>query len=70
MLRECGFTALDAMLIGTLATQFRGVRPKEVSTHNPAELTAAEAETIGRGLESILRLSATHAEAVDELLVK
>ena len=44
MLRECGFATLDAMLIGTYATQFSGVRPKEVSTHDPALLTAAEGD--------------------------
>jgi hypothetical protein len=70
MLRECGFTTLDAMLIGTLAKQSFRVRPRDVSTHDPKALTAAEAEIIGRGFECILRLSATHIEAVDELLRK
>jgi hypothetical protein len=70
MLRECGFATLEAMLIGTLATPSFSVCPKDVPTHDPTALTAAEAETIGRGLESILRLSATHVEALDELLVK
>jgi hypothetical protein len=70
MLRECGFANLDAMLIGTLATASLNVRPKDVSTLDPTALTAAEAETIGRGLECMLRLSATHIEAVDELLLK
>jgi hypothetical protein len=46
------------------------VRPKDVPTHIPAALTTAEAETIGRGLESIARLSATHIDAINELLLK
>jgi hypothetical protein len=70
MLRECGCANLDAMLIGTLVTRSFRVRPKDVAMHDPAALSSAEAETIGLGLESILRLSTTHIEAVDELLRK
>jgi hypothetical protein len=70
MLRECGLVNLDAMFIGTIATQSFSVRPKDVATHDPTLLTAAEAEIIGRGLECILRLSATYVEAVDELILK
>jgi hypothetical protein len=83
MLRECGFATLDAMLIaiyshsnrrkvakGLGLIRFRAVFAQAVATHDPTALTAAEAETIGNGLESILRLSATHIEAVDELLRK
>jgi hypothetical protein len=70
VLRECGFAALDDMLIGALATQSFSVRPKDVPAPDPAVLTAAEAEMIGRGLECILRLSTTHIEAVHELLLK
>jgi hypothetical protein len=67
-LRESGFAALDDMLIGTLAKQSFSVRPKDVPQPDPAMLTAAEAEMIGRGLECIVRLSASHVEAVDEFL--
>jgi hypothetical protein len=67
-LRTCGFATLDAMLIGTLATQRVRIRPKDLPTHDPSALTETEAETIGRRLDSILRLSATHIEAVDALI--
>jgi hypothetical protein len=70
ILRECGCATLDAMLIGILATQPFSMRAKDVRTHDPAALTAEEAKSIGRGLESILRLSTTHIEAVGELLAK
>ena len=69
-LRESEFAALDDMLIGTLATQSFSVRSKDVLQTDPAALTSAEAEMIGCGLECIVRLSATHTEAVDALLVK
>jgi hypothetical protein len=70
MLRECRCANLSDMLIGALTTQSFSVRPKDVLTADPAALTAAEAETIGRGLECIVRLSTTHTEAVDDLLRK
>jgi hypothetical protein len=70
MLRECGCANLSDMLIGALATQSFSVRPKDVLTADPAALTAAEAETIGRGLECLVRLNTTHTEAVDDLLRK
>ena len=70
MLRECGCANLSDMLIGALGTQTFSVRPKDVLTADPAALTAAEAEAIGRGLECIVRLSTTHTEAVDDLLRK
>ena len=69
-LRESEFAALDDMLIGTLATQSFSVRAKDVPQTDPAALTSAEAWMTGRGLECIVRLSATHVEAVDDLLVK
>jgi hypothetical protein len=69
-LRESEFAALDSMLIGTLATQSFSVRAKNVLQTDPAALTAADAEMIGRGLECIVRLSASHVEAVDDLLIK
>jgi hypothetical protein len=70
MLRECGCANLSDMLIGALAANSFSVRPKDAFQPDPAALTVAEAETIGRGLECIVRLSATHIEAVDELLLK
>ncbi len=70
MLRECGFCTINDMLIGAVATESFNLHPTEVSTAEPTALTAAEAEAIGRGLESVLRLSATHVEAVDALLQK
>jgi hypothetical protein len=42
--------------------------PQAVATTSPGALTAAEATTIGRGFDAIIRISATPSDAVEELL--
>ena len=82
MLRESAFTSFEEMITATLVHHsFRRkvatmlgmrkggskIRPAVRST-DPGMLTAADAETIGIGFERIILTSATHVEAVDELL--
>jgi hypothetical protein len=81
VLRECGFAHLDVFICGifderllyTLGLGFRRfktVSVQEVVATNPAEVTARGAALMGNGLESILRMSSTPAEAIDELIGK
>jgi hypothetical protein len=81
VLRECGFAHLDAFFCGifderllyTLGLglrKFKTVSVPEVVATNPAVLTAGGAALMGKGLESIVRMSSTPAEAIDELLRK
>jgi hypothetical protein len=81
VLRECGFTHLHAFIHGifderllfTLGVGFRNLKtvsiPEVVAT-NPAVVTERGAALMGRGLESILRISSTPAEAIGDLLRK
>ena len=80
-LRECGFAHLDAMFhsmfdehllyqLGLGLRKFKTVHVPEVVAIDPAMMTAAGAASIGRGLESILRMSANPADAIDDLVSK
>ncbi len=77
-LRECGFAHLDAMFcgifeesvlyeLGLWLRKFKTVFMPVVVAINPATMTAAGAVSIGRGLDSTLRTSATPTDAIDEL---
>jgi hypothetical protein len=73
ILRRNGHRHVYALIMLTAATcegprarEIQGRFAQSVATADPAALTAKEAATIGQGLEAILRLSATPAEAVDE----
>ena len=83
MLREIEFASFDGMLIaiftrskrrqlalGVGLGRFGAVFAQSVLTTDPAALNVEEAATIGRGLEAIVRISATPADAVDEVLLK
>jgi hypothetical protein len=70
ILRESGVACLDALVIAALGASGYDVRPKAVATPAPGALTVAEATTIGRGFDAIIRVSATPSDAVDELLRK
>jgi hypothetical protein len=70
ILRESGVASLDALVTATLGASGHDVRPKAVATPTPGALTVAEATTIGRGFDAIIRISATPPDAVDELLRK
>jgi hypothetical protein len=67
-LQESGVGCLDALLTATLGVSGYDVLPQAVATTDPAALTVAEATTIGRGFDAIIRVSATPSDAVDELL--
>jgi hypothetical protein len=67
MLRECELASFGVLLSSIFHHHF-AIHAQAVATTNPAALTAAEAEIIGRGFETIIRLSPTPADAVDELL--
>jgi hypothetical protein len=69
MLRDCELSSFDAMLIGIFDQHFE-LLAQDVPKADPAALTATEAAAIGRGLEAIVRISADHFEATDELLRK
>jgi hypothetical protein len=69
-LRESGVASLDALVTATLGESGHDVRPQAVATSTPGALTVAEATTIGRGFDAIIRISATPSDAVDELLRK
>jgi hypothetical protein len=68
ILRESGVASLDALVTATLGARGHDVRPQAVATAAPGALTVAEATTIGRGFDAIIRVSATPSDAVDELL--
>ncbi len=81
VLRECGFAHLDALIggifdesllftLGLGFRKFKTVSVPEVVATNPALMTAGSAALMGQGLESIVRLSSTPAEAIDELIGK
>jgi hypothetical protein len=70
ILRESGVVSLDALLTASLGESGHDVLPKAVATTDPGALTVAEATTIGRGFDAIIRISATPSDAVDELLRK
>jgi hypothetical protein len=80
-LRECGLANLESMLCGIFnekllfqlglgLRKFKTVSLPEVVADNPAAMTTTGAAMIGRGLESMLRTSATPAEAIHNLLRK
>jgi hypothetical protein len=81
VLRECGFAHLDAFIggifderllftIGLGLRRFKTVSVPEVMATNPALMMAGGAALMGKGLESIVRISPTPAEAIDELIGK
>jgi hypothetical protein len=70
ILRESGVGCLDALLTASLGASGHDVLPQAVATTDPRALTVAEATTIGRGFDAIIRVSATPSDAVDELLRK
>jgi hypothetical protein len=70
ILRESGIGCLDALLTATLGESGHDVLSQAVATADPAALMLAEATTIGRGFDAIIRVSATLSDAVDELLRK
>jgi hypothetical protein len=69
-LQESGVGCLDALLTASLGESGHDVLPQAVATTDPGALTVAEATTIGRGFDAIMRVSATPSDAVDELLRK
>jgi hypothetical protein len=69
-LRESGVGCLDALLTASMGESGHDVLPLAVETFIPGALTVAEATTIGRGFDAIIRVSATPSDAVDELLRK
>jgi hypothetical protein len=68
ILRESGVACLDALVTATLGASGHDMRTKAVATTTPGALTVAEATSIGRGFDAIIRVSATPSDAVDELL--
>jgi hypothetical protein len=68
ILRKSGVASLDALVTATLGASGHDVRPQAVATAAPGALTVAEATTIGRGFDAIIRVSASPSDAVDELL--
>ncbi len=81
LLRECSFAHLDAFIggifeerllftLGLGFRKFKTVSVPEVVATIPAMVTAGGAALMGKGLESIVRMSATPAEAIDELIGK
>jgi hypothetical protein len=70
ILRESGAGCLNALLTASLGESGHDVLPQAVATTDPAALSVAEATTIGRGFDAIIRVSATPSDAVDELLRK
>ncbi len=81
VLRECGFAHLDAFIggifeerllytLGLGFRRFKTVSVQEVVATNPAVVTARGAALMGTSLESILRMSSTPAEAIDDVLRK
>jgi hypothetical protein len=68
ILRESGVACLDALVTATLGASGHDMRPKAVATTTPGALTVAEATSIGRGFDAIIRISAMPSDAVDELL--
>ncbi len=81
VLRECGFAHLDAFIggifeerllftLGLGFRKFKTVSVPEVMATDPTSMTAGGAALMGKGLESIVRLSSTPAEAIDELIGK
>ena len=68
ILRASGIASLGTLLTATIGESGYSLRPQAVATNAPAALTAAEATTIGRGFEAIIRASANPSEAVDELV--
>jgi hypothetical protein len=80
-LRGCGFAHLDIMLtsiveesvvfqLGLGLRKFKTVAVPEVVATDPAVITTTAAVLIGHGFESTLRMSATPAAAVDDLVRK
>jgi hypothetical protein len=69
-LRESGIGCLDALLTASMGESGHDVLPQDVETSTPGELTLAEATTIGRGFDAIIRVGSTPSDAVDELLRK
>jgi hypothetical protein len=78
-LRECGFAHLDAFFrgifeesvlfqLGLGLRKFKAVSVPEVVAVNPGAMTAAASASIGHGFESTVRISATPADAIDDLL--
>ncbi len=70
ILRDSTVAFLDELLIAAMGERGHSLLPEAVASRDPAELTVAEAITIGRGFEAIFHASATPSEAVDELLLK
>jgi hypothetical protein len=81
MLRECGFAHLDGLFRGIFEEsvlfqlsigirKFKTVSVPEVVAVDPAAMTAVAAASIGHGFESTVRISASPAEAIDNLLPK
>jgi hypothetical protein len=68
ILRESGIASLEALVTAALGTSGHDLLPQAVATTTPGALTVAEATTIGRGFDAIIRVSATPSDAVDELL--
>jgi hypothetical protein len=69
-LQESGIGCFDALLTASMGESGHDALPQAVETSNPGALTKAEATTIGRGFDAIIRVSATPSDAVDELLRK
>jgi hypothetical protein len=70
MLRECGLATMDDMIIGIYLQKFAATKAPAMVSTDPAALTAADATAIGIGFGRIIFMSATHVEAVHELLQK
>jgi hypothetical protein len=68
ILRESGVASLGALVTAILGQSGHDVLAQAVATTTPGALTVAEATTIGRGFDAIIRVSATPSDAVDELL--
>ncbi len=68
ILRESGVACLNEFLTATLGASGHDLLPQAVETSTPGALTVADATTIGRGFDAIIRVSATPSDAVDELL--
>jgi hypothetical protein len=70
MLREAPLAHLDTLLQSTICTSSLRVLAGAVATQDPAQLAAAEADIIGKGIRSIVRGHKVPARAVAELLEK
>jgi hypothetical protein len=67
MLRECELASVDVMLSSVFDQRFE-LQAQPVAANDPATLTEADAATIGRGFEAIIRVGSTPFDVVDELL--